>query len=150
MKTTYTLKCAISKLDQGKDAIQVRQKHNIIRIANHSDWGVIEEYEADKLSSNSDDERKLYKVRKEWEAKKRKATTAAKRKLPRQEGASLPRQPNSGGVMKQPINRTRPIGPCYNYAGWGHLVNSCPKGKQQPYPLSQPIVNGLFVMCMMM
>jgi len=47
--------------------------------------------------------------------------------------------------MKQPVNKTRPIGPCYNCAGWSHLANSCPKGKQQPYPLivSKPVVSGL-------
>ena len=142
--TKTTLKRAMSELDQGKEAIRVRQKH--IRIADHPDWDVVEEYEADKLASDSDDEKRLYKARKEREAKKRKAASASKRKPPRQDGAGVPRpQANSGVVMKQPVNKTRPIGPCYNCAGWGHLANSCPKGKQQLYPLivSQPVVSGL-------
>jgi len=73
-----TLKCAVSELDQGKEAICVRQKH--IQITDHSDWGVVEEYEADELASNSDDEKRLYKAWKEREAKKRKAASASKRK----------------------------------------------------------------------
>jgi len=134
-----TLKRAVSELDQGKEAIGVRQKH--IRIADRSDWGVVAGYEVDELASDSDDKKRLYKAHREREAKKRRA---AKRK-PRQEGANLPRQSNSGGTAKPSLNRTRSIGPCYNCAGWGYLAASCPRGKQQPYPFGQSVVSGLDV-----
>ena len=135
-----TVKRAVAELDQGKEAIRVRQKH--IRIADHSDWGVVEEYIADELASDSDDEKKLYKARKERETKNKKAATAFKRK-PRQEGAMAGQTSSGGAGTKLSGNRTRLIGPCYNCAGWGHLAASCPKGKQHPYPLSQPVVSGL-------
>ena len=137
--TKQTLKRAVSELDQGKEAIRVRQKH--IRIADRSDWGVVAEYEADELASDSDDEKKLYRARKERETKKRQAAAALKRK-PRQEGAA--RQPSGTGAPRPPAPRTKPIGPCYTCAGWGHLAATCPKGgRQQPYPLYQPVVGGL-------
>jgi len=41
----------------------VSDKH--IRITDCSDWGVVKEYEADELASDSDDEKKLYKAGRE-------------------------------------------------------------------------------------
>ena len=62
------LEKATTELDQGKEAIRVRQKH--IRIADRSDWGVVAEYEADELADNSEDEKKLYKAKKEQYSKR--------------------------------------------------------------------------------
>ena len=55
--TEATLKQAGSELDQGKEAIRVRQKH--IQIAVCSDRSVVMEYEANELASDSDDEKKV-------------------------------------------------------------------------------------------
>ena len=63
------LKRAVSDLNQGKEASRVRQKH--IRIADRSHWGVAVEYKADKLASDSDDEKRLFWARKERETKER-------------------------------------------------------------------------------
>jgi len=72
----------VGELDQ---AIRVRQMH--IRDADRSNWGVVAEYEADELASDSNDEKRLYRMHKEQKARKCKATTAFKKK-PRQEGAT--------------------------------------------------------------
>ena len=116
------LKRAVSELDQGKETICVRQKH--IWIADRSNWGVVVEYEADKLASDSDDEKRLFPAHKEPETKKRRAL-AAFTKRPRQEGAA--KQPSSSGGPRPPAPRMNPIGPCYTCAGWGHLMTTCPK-----------------------
>ena len=110
------LKRAVSELYQGKETICVRQKH--IWIADWSNWGVVVKYEADKLASDSDDEKKLFQAHKEPETKKRRATAAFKR--PRQKGAA--KQPSTCGGPRSPAPRTKPIGPCYTCAGWGHLA----------------------------
>jgi len=63
------LQQATSELEQGKEAIRVRQKH--IRIADRDDWGAVAEYEADELADDSDDEKRLFKAKKERDAKKK-------------------------------------------------------------------------------
>lgn len=65
--TKQALKRAVSELDQCMETIRVRQK--CIRIANQSDWGILAEYEADKLTSELDDEKKLNWARKEQQTK---------------------------------------------------------------------------------
>ena len=132
------LEHAKAELQQGEEEIHVRQKH--IRIADRSDWGVVAEYEADKLADNSDDEKRLYRAQKERDAKRKRAASGGPaRKKPRREEA--PRS-NEGGVRIPPGPRTRPIGPCYTCSQMGHLARACPRN-QQPYPFGQSVVSAI-------
>ncbi|XP_065915901.1 uncharacterized protein [Dysidea avara] len=135
------LEQAKAELEQGDEEIRVRQKH--IRIADRSDWGVVAEYEADELADNSDDEKRLYRARKERDAKRKRAASGgpASRKKPRREEA--PRS-NEGAARMPPGPRTvtRPIGPCYSCSQMGHLARSCPRN-QQPYPFGQSCVGAV-------
>ena len=77
-KTTF--KPAVSNLDQGKEAICVRQKY--IQIVHHLDWGVVKWMSWLPIWPT----KKAVKSLQGAEAKKRKAAPTARRK-PRQEGA---------------------------------------------------------------
>ena len=132
------LKRAVSDLNQGKEASCVRQKY--IRIADRSHWGVVVEYEADELASDSDDEKRLFRASKEQETKKRQASADFK-KRPRQEGAA--KQPSSSDEPRPPASRTKPISDVTLVQG-GVTCGHMPKGgHQQQYPLCQPVVSGL-------
>jgi len=127
---------AKAELEQGEEEIRVRQKH--IRIADRSDWGVVAEYEADELADNSDDEKRLYRARKERDAKRKRAASGGPaRRKPRRDDA--PR--SNEGRIPQGL-RTRPIGPCYNCSQMGHLARACPRN-QQPYPFGQSVVSAV-------
>ena len=131
------LERAKAELEQGEEEICIRQKH--IRIADCSDWGVVAEYEADELADNSDDEKCLFRARKERNSKCRRAVSAGPtRKKPRIEAAA---RSDEGGVRRTPPGpKTRPIGPCYSCSQWGHLTRACPRN-HQPYPFGQPVVS---------
>ena len=122
------LEKATTELNQGKEAIRVRQKH--IRIADRSDWGVVAEYEADELADNSENEKKLYKAKKERYSKKRRATldNGPVRKRGKAELANRPVDVQP----RPPPLKTRPLGPCYTCGEYGHLARSCNKS-QRPY-----------------
>ena len=121
--TKQVLKRTVGELDQGKEAIRVRQKH--IWIADRSDWGVMAEYEADELASDSDDEKKLYRARKEREkereAKKWRATATLKKK-PRQEGATRRLDSQTAveerDLLQQKQSRLGPVTPVQGGAIW--------------------------------
>ncbi len=62
-------------LKKAKEALAHRQK--LIHLADRSElvWAVVEEYEADELADDSDDEKKIYRaeMRAERKAKNRKS-----------------------------------------------------------------------------
>jgi len=90
----------------------------------------VAEYEADELADNSDDEKRLYRARKERNSKKRKAAVGSSaRKRGREEGASR----TADMQPRPPPPKTRPLGPCYTCGEYGHLARNCAKA-QQPYP----------------
>ena len=68
-------------LQRGMALIIRRQKH--IKMADHSDncWAVVQEYKADELADNSDDEKKIVKA--ERAAEKKAVVAARKRKSTR-------------------------------------------------------------------
>ena len=148
--SAQALERAKVELDRGKDEIRVRQKH--IRIADRSDWGVVAEYEADELADDSDDEKRLFRARKERDSKrKRAASSGPARKKRRSEGfARLDYDGGDGGRggRRAPAGpRTRAIGPCYSCSQWGHLARSCPNRSQQSYPFNEPVVSAPDEMC---
>ena len=94
------------------------------------DWVVVAEYEADELADNSDDEKRLYRARKERNGKKRKAAMDnSARKRSRGEGATR----TADMQPRPPPPKTRPLGPCYMCGEYGHLARNCAKA-QRPYP----------------
>ena len=83
------LESAKELLQRGMALIIRRQKH--IKMADCSDngWAVVQEYEADELADNSDDEKKIEKT--ERAAKKKAVVAARKRKSTRPFSHQLPK-----------------------------------------------------------
>ena len=143
-------------LNKGIKAIEVYQKH--IKIADRSDlrWTVVAAYEDNKLASDLEDEKQIYKAEREAErlSKRRRAASSAatKKKVPATGlmETSMP-GPSRGATGNQSMGlcpvQPRIIRPCFRCGEWGHLVANCAKPKQL-YPLRQPLVRGLLIMCM--
>ena len=136
-----------TSLDEGIKANEVRQKH--IKIVDRSElgWAVVSAYEDDKLASNSEDEKHIYKAEREAERlskRKRAASSAvAKRKVvtTRMEEAltATLRVPASSQSIGMHPPRPRIIGPCVRCREWCHLVVNCARPKQL-YPFKQRLV----------
>ena len=129
-----TLEQAKKELEKGEEEIRFRQK--LIRIADHSDWGVVAECIADELADDSDDEKRLFRARKERDAKRRcTASAGSARKKPKLEGTA---RSDDGGARRRPAGPPKPrqIGRCNVCSQWGHLARACPRN-QQPYPFCQ-------------
>ena len=97
---------ATTELDQGKEAIRVQQKH--IRIVDRSDWEVVVEHEADELADNSEDEKKLYKAKKERYSKRRRV--ALDNGPVRKRGKAEPANRPVDVQPRPPLLKTRPLG----------------------------------------
>ena len=135
------LQRVIEGLQKGRALIDERQK--LIRLADRSEhgWGMVEEYTADNLAENSDDERRIEKAERAAERKagkrrkKRAAETPANK--PRgsyQRGLTVPPNP-AFPTLQQPMYPpkrqlgppfTRPVGPCHFCGEMGHLRLYCP------------------------
>ena len=127
-------------LQKGRELIEERQK--LIRLADRSEhgWGMVEEYTADYLAENSDDERRIEKAeraaeRKAGKRRKRRATEIpATKPHGQQRGSALPPssifpQPQQPGYAPKrqlvPVGG-RPVGPCHFCGEMGHLRLHCP------------------------
>ena len=122
------LEQAKMELEKGEEEIRFHQK--LIRIADRSDWGVVTEYIADELADDSDDEKQLFRARKERDAKRRcTASVGPARKKPKMEGAA---RSDDGGARRPPPGPPKPrqIGPCYVCSQWSHLARACPRNQQ--------------------
>jgi len=53
-----SLRASQKRTEKGEEEIRFHQK--LIWIADHSDWGVVEEYLVDELADDSDDEKQLF------------------------------------------------------------------------------------------
>ena len=136
-----------AKLHQGSQAIAARQKR--IKVADRSDygWAVVETYDSDELAENSEDEKRLFRAEKAAEKKcsKRKRRFPRKdesvQKLARNQSAEMTPQSVSAVATKQAgssdgqqtSQASRPIGPCFRCAAWGHLQRNCPKMAKYPF-----------------
>ena len=133
-----TLEQARIELEKGEEELCFRLK--LIKIADRSDWGVVAEYLADELADDSDDEKRLFRARKERDAKRRRSVSAGTaRKNPRMEGAAR----SDDGSVRRPAAPPRPakmrqIGPCNTCSQWGHLARACSRN-QQLYPFDHLI-----------
>ena len=132
---------ATSHLDEGMKCIEVCQKH--IKVADRSEfgWSVISIYESDKLTDNSDDEKRLFKAEKEAERirnkKKRASAAVGARKHTATGTEALLKAATNGPVgARLPTPRSRPLGPCFRCSEFGHLAAKL----RQTYPFDQPVV----------
>ena len=143
-----TVSRAQDAIARGRKAIAERQK--LIRIADRSEygWAVVEEYTADELADDSDDEKRLEKAEKAAErkiAKRRKRADPAgaasgrpfKRRMAMQTvpPATTVRPPSPMTpqlVRPAAVTPTTPraIGPCFACGQMGHLRSYCPKAQR--------------------
>ena len=167
------LESAKELLQRGMALIIWCQKH--IKMAERSDngWAVVQEYKADELADNSDDEKKIEKAERAMEkkavvaARKRKSTRPFSHQLPKiqkleQPAVAAAQQPT---MQLKPSGRfpvvpsVQPIGPCHHCFEYGHLQQSCPllhvetqSGAKGPpasrtYPLSGSVSNNKWFNC---
>ena len=142
-----------AELHQGSQAIAAHQKQ--IKVADRSDygWAVVEAYDSNELAENSEDEKRLFRAEKAAEKKcsKRRRRFPRKDELvqklawnqstemtPQSVSAVATKQAGSSGG--QTSQASRPIGPCFRCAAWGHLQRNCPKMAKYP-SYSEYVVN---------
>eukprot|EP00731_Ephydatia_muelleri_P012119 Em0006g1013a len=104
------------RLRAGEALLLNRQK--MIKLANRSElgWSVVEEYEADVLADNSEDE-KITRAEKEAERK------AIKRKKRFADGQSTEER-----QLQRSVHHSTPrLGPCFGCGEVGHIRKFCPK-----------------------
>ena len=103
---------ATQEMEAGEALLLNRQK--MIKLADRSElgWSVVEEYEADELADNSEDEKKIARAEKEAERK------AIKRKKRFADGQSTEeRQP------QRSVHHSTPrLGPCFGCGEVGHIA----------------------------
>ena len=139
-------------LKRGTKLIEERQK--LIKLADRSEfgWSVVDEYTADELAVDSDDEKRIEKAEKLAEKKalrkKKKRAELAKPPVRHHQPYSpmrigpipqvIPGPPRRGTVINS--SSPRPLGPCFSCGEMGHLRTYCPKtpvvaeGKPKWYP----------------
>ena len=146
------LERARKEVVEGMSFLARRQK--LIKLADRSEsgWAVIEDYDADALADNSEDERKIEKAEKAAErklAKRRKAQDVKhKAGIARSDAAETIRQTLPVLQPKIPsaeakaggsgMARARfPVGSCFRCGDPGHFQTECPKmaSPRAEYPL---------------
>ena len=135
------IKAALDALKQGRAMVAERQK--LIKIADRSElgWAVVQEYTADELAANSDDEKRMEKAEKAAErkaARKRKAAPAGKSRVKRSTYTPFQPHPSPTAQFQLPLVKPHaPVhhqptpklpGPCYVCGQFGHLKNYCLTG----------------------
>ena len=104
-------------MEAGEALLVNRQK--MIKLADRSElgWSVVEEYEADELADNSEDEKKIARAEKEAERK------AIKMKKSFADGQLTEERQSQRSVH----HSTPRLGPCFGCGEVGHIRKFCPK-----------------------
>lgn len=159
-RSSDALEKAKEGIKEGRKVIQERQK--MIRLADRSEygWDLVNEYQADELAEDSDDEKKISKAEKsaEKKASKRKRSSgsglyyaASKRRAwdtrgqtskpggqswePK--GTTMPRQSSWPGMRSPAAGPSNKIGPCFKCGEFGHIKVDCKsRASSNKYPLS--------------
>ena len=135
---------AKDNITEGKRLISARQKQ--IRIADRSEcgWATVEEYLADELASDSDDEKRLFRA--ESRAKRKMKSEEKKREMAKKpyfKREAMKQQPqpnlsesrygraNAPSMTRPPVAPTvsGPLGPCFQCGKTGHLRRFCPENR---------------------
>ena len=120
-----------NQVDKAKEALKegialVQQRIKLIRIADKSEfgWETVNQYEADELASDSEDDKRIYRSEKRAEKKLKDK----KRKKPQSRPASQASvfQPIPAITSSRPTERAN-LGPCYACGKFGHLQFKCPQ-----------------------
>lgn len=121
-----------SKVDKAQEALKegidlVLHRIKLIRIADKSEfgWETVNQYEADELASNSEDDKRIYRSERRAEKKQRD-----KRKKKPSSRSLPPAKPIVYPISAITSNRSydRPtLGPCYACGKFGHLQTKCPQ-----------------------
>ena len=133
-------------ITEGKKLINARQK--LIKIADRSEcgWATVEEYMADELASDSDDEKRLFRAenraKRKLKNEQKKNKTTRKPYLFRKDIGKLVQSDLSESgpskviapSMTRPVTPVAPsggmLGPCFQCGKPGHLRRFCPEYKK--------------------
>jgi hypothetical protein len=134
------------------------RRQKLIKLADRSEsgWAVVEEYDADALADNSDDERKIEKAEKAAERKlaKRRKVQEGRQKavVARSDGTEAIRQTLPALHPKIPVVELKaggsgvvrgrfPVGSCFRCGDPGHFQRECPK--MAPPRAEYPLISGV-------
>ena len=119
-----------NRLDKAKDALQegmdlVLHCIKLVRIADKSEfgWETVNQYEADKLASDSEDDKRIYRSERRLE-KEADASLSASYRIPLTVADSSTTYPiPTFTVNRVPVRSA--LGPCYTCSKFGHLQAKC-------------------------
>ncbi|KAL5499646.1 hypothetical protein EMCRGX_G011099 [Ephydatia muelleri] len=153
------LDLARKEIAEGTSFLARRQK--LIKLADRSEsgWAVVEEYDADVLADDSDDEKKIEKAEKAAErklAKRRKVQEVKREGLAARSCLGPGSEPTPKALFASPkpaiagamVPRPKyPVGSCFQCGDPGHFRRECPKaaplaGAREEYPLIQCVEHG--------